>query len=689
MAMDPRGLVATRPVGLRLREVTAPQTPLISPRGYPDTGGADLVGQAGARIGAAIAGFADALDAVSLREERIAAARGRAEDRTHWAERLQALKEQAPPGADGFTKTLSQEFDAYSATRLDSATSPRMRDEVEVGLLNLRGQVVEDALSFESGARLAKRRSDVEEIRRLNGNAVARDIGQFGGLMTETENAIRDMGLPPTVADQEIRTSRRTLAEAGLMGLATRNPAAAMIAIKSGGWDAHVDPDRLMRLYEHAETEDRRRRAEARQQAAERRAAERAEVEPLLRDEFAAYARGKSFANPVPESRIVAAHGPERAARIIADRKAARQLSADLAAIAMVPPDTQARLLDSYRPEGEGFAGEAERYDTLSRAIAQDHQRRKDPAQYVLDHSPALRDLLGKTDKDPAAARQAVALSLELQASAGIPETERRILPQGMAAGTVRQITSLPAEQAADVMERQAQTYGDLWPRVFGELVREKLPEAYQVLATTDHPVARKRLAEVLAQDKDALRQVAGTDARRVDDAVSAALTPLARSLDFAPDGPAALARYTEAARRLGYANAPLQGAEKAGEQAVRDIITGRYDFIEQEGGITARVPKGQAERVQGFASRTLESLTDDDLPDLGGGPTLTPAQRKRMLRQSLARGVWVTNERDDGLVLLDARRQPVHRADGRRVEFRFADVTDPEPAPWSPEAFP
>lgn len=390
----------------------------------------------------------------------------------------------------------------------------------------------------------------------------------------------------------------------------------------------------------------------------------------------------------MPDASITDAYGTE-APRIIEERKAARQLGADLASVPMAPPGVQAKLLDSHRPEDEGFAQEAERHDTLARAIAHDHQRRKDPAQYVLDHSPALRDLLTRTKDDPAAARQAVALSLELQASAGIPELERRILPQGLAAGTVRQLTSLPAEQAADVLEQQAQTYGDLWPRVFGELAREKLPEAYQVLATTDHPVARKRLAEVLRQDKDALRQVAGTDARRVDDAVGAALEPLARSLAFAPDGPAVLARYTEAARRLGYANAPMQGAAQAGEQAVRDLITGRYDFIEQEGGV-ARVPKDQAERVQDFARRTLDALTDEDLPDLGGGAKLTPAERKRMLRQSLARGVWVTNERDDGLVLLDARRQPVRRADGRRVEFRFSDVTDPPPPTLVlPEMFP
>lgn len=677
-----------RPVGLRVTfsAPTLPYQRFTEPQ--QSAGGAALL-RAGEQFGAAVAGVASAFDRIQQQEDALTVARMRAEDRTAWSTRINEAKERAPLGAPEFTSGLLKDFDAFAAERLEAAPSAAAKRDVELGLIDLRGRLAEEGMQFEAGARLAKRRADVEHIRSLNGSMLARDHSQFAAVLAETEGAIQNLGLPPAVQAQEIEATRSTFAETSLLGLASRDPTAAITAIRSGAWDGFTAPERLVRLLDHATTEDRRRRNEARAAAAEARAEARSILEPQYRDAFAAAQDGREF-SAIPESRLVAAYGPDRGRQMWQELEATKKLGADVRTVAMVPPAVQDQLLNSYAPDGPGYAGERERYGQLARAIERDRKLREDPAAYVLSNSPKLRDLVAGARSDPAKAQEAVNLSLTLQADAGIPEVDRRILPATMAETAVRQLATLPPEGRADAIEGLSKTYGAHWPKVYRELVEQKLPTGYEVLATVDHPVARKELAEAQSVGREPLRQAAGKGAKEVDDGVRAALEPLIQSLALQPGGGAKVSLWEDNIRLLAYRYAMSMPAADAARKAADEVVLGKYDFVSQDGGLTVRAPKGQGDLMAAYGRRLIGSLTPADLPDIGGNPKLSAADRQDILLGSVRRGIWVSNEQDDGWVLLDARHQPVTRADGRRIEFRFADaLAAPAPKHEAPTGMP
>ncbi|BAI73177.1 hypothetical protein AZL_025390 [Azospirillum sp. B510] len=676
MVTNPSSIL--RPIGLRVNfsAPTQPYQRFTEPQ--QSAGGAALL-RAGGQVGDAVDAVGNAFEKLNRQDEALTVARMRAEDRTTWSTKFNEAKEKADIGAPDFTSGFLKDFDAYAAERLAAAPSPLARRDVEMGLIDLRGRLAEEGLQFEAGARLAKRRGDVEQIRSLNGGLLARDHRDFATVLADTENSIRTLGLPPAVQAQEIEATRATFAETALMGLASRDPAAAMTAIKSGAWDGYTQPDRLVRLYDHANTEDRRRRNEARAAAAEARAEARSILEPQYRDAFAAAQDGAAF-TPIPEARLVNAYGPERGRQMFAELEATRKLGQDVKTVAMVPPDVQDRLLASYAPDGAGYAGERERYGELARAVARDRKNREDPAAYVLSNSSKLRDLVAGARTDPTKAQAAVALSLTLQADAGIPEVDRRILPVSMADTAARQLATLPPEARADAVEGMAATYGEHWPRVFRELVAQKLPTGYEVLATVQHPTARKELAEAQAIGRDDLRKAVDKNAKLVDDGVRAALEPLIQSLALQPGGAGKIALWEDQTRLLAYRYALTMPPADAAKKAADEIALGKYDFVPQDGGLQVRAPKGQGDRAAAYGRQILNALTPADLPDVGGNTKLSPEDRRDILLSSVRRGVWVNNEHDDGWVLLDARRQPVTRADGSRIEFRFSEVKDTGP---------
>ena len=61
------------------------------------------------------------------------------------------------------------------------------------------------------------------------------------------------------------------------------------------------------------------------------------------------------------------------------------------------------------------------------------------------------------------------------------------------------------------------------------------------------------------------------------------------------------------------------------------------------------------------------------------GNPQLTPAQRQGIYLDAIRHGFWATNEGDDGAVLMlrlrDGGMYPARKADGSRIEFKFADA--------------
>jgi hypothetical protein len=404
----------------------------------------------------------------------------------------------------------------------------------------------------------------------------------------------------------------------------------------------------------------------------------RADVKLQLEDEVASI-RETGAGIGLSRDRIVAAYG-DKAPRILKALDDEKTFYQQRTSIALNSPDEDAALLRSLQPSGDGFKVEAERRDLAIKAITQKYAAlEKDPVAYVMSSSDDVRDAYAKAQNDPAALRRAVAMSESAQEHLGVPEHLRRALSDDQAKSMVATITKVAPETAADAIQSLATQYGDqLWPQVYRDLVKAKLPPEYSVLATTDNPVARKSLAEALkveANDKGALRRgLAKPDAQSVDDSVADGMEAFRSSLAYAPNGAEIADRYQKSASLLAYRYAATMGPADAARRAVSDLIGDKYDFV-QDDSHNARVPRGQGAIVEGAADQILGSLKADDLPDPGGGPDLSPERRKEIALSAARRGTWVTNETDDGWLLLDVNQQPVLKKDGSRVTFKFADA--------------
>jgi hypothetical protein len=256
------------------------------------------------------------------------------------------------------------------------------------------------------------------------------------------------------------------------------------------------------------------------------------------------------------KSDIVAAYGDksDRILRTLDDEKAFYQAKSS---IALNTPAEDAALIESLKPNGQDFKLEAERRDHAVQAVVQKYDAlNKDPVSYAMSASQDLRNAYKAAENDPAALRKAVALSDALQERLGVPEQNRRTLSDEQAKNMVSSITKVAPETAADAMQHLATQYGDqLWPRVYGDLVKAKLPPEYTVLATTDNPIARKALAEALkseAADKGALRRgLAPDDAKAIDEGVTDAMKEFRASLAYAPNGSVLADRYARSAELL------------------------------------------------------------------------------------------------------------------------------------------
>lgn len=686
------------PIGQRDRGAApALQTPLLARQpALPDPLAGGMLA-AGKMLGevADIAGRAAMLQ--RLQDERLGVARTLAEEREAWTKDLQTRQEQALPGAPDFAKGVYEAFDKRSEELLSNdRLSAHGREELQLRLYSFRNEIGEKAQSFEAGARLVKRQDDADVVLRGAAADVARDPSAFGERLSDAQSAIRALGLPPIYADRKLKEAAGSLANSALVSLADRDPRAAHAALNSGAFDLYLDPEKRVQLGHYIASEGKRLAAEAAAKEREARAEARVTVTLQLQDAHAAWGRGETYTGPVPDDAQImrAFKNPEEAARVISGMRVARDGAAVATTLALLPPDRRRAIIEQYRPEGENYRLEAETYDHLTRQNAMlQKMQADDPAGYVARYSPQLQKLAGDAQKAQDAGQddvahglrsRAAALSLQLQAEAGTPEHERRILPKAMAEGLTARMNAMPGDAKGDAVEGLKKTWGDQWPTIFRELRASGLPDEFEALAWVKDPAARKRLGENL-NNLQALHDTAGPAARKVRDAVFENLADIRSSLSFAPDGPSAFQRMEKAVtvQALSYVGAGMEPADAA-TRAYKDVVEHNWDFVKQPGGVTARAPKGMLGNVQGLADRTLSGLTPDMLADPGGESAatrdLTPDQRRQQLAVSLKNSpLWVNNGNDDGLILLDRAMRPVRRADGKPLEIKFSA------AGWSP----
>lgn len=436
--------------------------------------------------------------------------------------------------------------------------------------------------------------------------------------------------------------------------------------------------------------------------------AERTVLTNNLRDVEAALADGRPVA--VPEDRIRALFPKVQADEIVARLTDVREQGEATQAVRFASPGDYANLLGQYadvgagpgeQVEGETPPGYARRSKARSNLVTAWQRTRDalkaDPAVYV-SQSPALAAMATpEALAEEGGLARYVSASLAEQARLGVPEAERRALSKERAAAVVQSLVTLDPKEMSVVPALAAleQQYGAAWPSVWGDLVRNGLPDAYVVLGSMTHPDQvgvrgdAQRMMSMVAEKggeaalRDALVRTSaagsGNPAKLIDDALPGALAPFLETVRLS-GGQGLYSKVEGFARNLAYFYA-FQGADpnRAVQHAVNGVLNARYDFLS-----TMRVPKGAGPLASEVARNVQADLVAEAVKGVTAGDPLEAEKNARLLDVAQS-GFWVTNANDDGIVLygnyknMNAGgipiRQPIMRPDGRRIEIKFEDM--------------
>jgi hypothetical protein len=366
-----------------------------------------------------------------------------------------------------------------------------------------------------------------------------------------------------------------------------------------------------------------------------------------------------------------------------------------------------AGVLEADRPGDIAARGELR--DVLDRRIEErNRQLLADPAQYVLA-DPGVRQAASEAASEAANDSQSLGAymtaTLAAQARLGVPEPERRILSkaqsQAIASDIMRSDPAQGDPQNPDGpairIRSLAQNYGEAWPRVFQDLVRDgNLPTEYQMLAVIPSSVGQADFARMLAAQKqaggagqfrEAVRRAFPTEEGRLSKEVGTYIQPfVATALASGQSGGDKLAAMVGGAIENLAAYYVFRGADAstAMQRATDRIVNDKYEILG-----SMRVPKETSDgrplglaAVQRAQAYVMRNLTPEKLADIEGNPMVPPDERRRIAFRAAQRGFWVPNERDTGLVLMmeleNGGRLPVREQGGNRVELFFDNLPQP-----------
>lgn len=353
-------------------------------------------------------------------------------------------------------------------------------------------------------------------------------------------------------------------------------------------------------------------------------------------------------------------------------------------------------------PNATNYAKRRRMLDLFDKGIAAHYKSLgDDPAGYVAQYSPTIAPKFAAIDgQKPETFFDYATASLAEQARLGVPEEMRSVLPKMVASQVASRIAAIdPTKQnPGEALAATAQSYGAYWPQVFGDLVKAKLPGTYQVLATMDRPeqgVAAADLSRAigLVAEKGGMsvmkKAIPDETQKAIDKGLDTALTDFRESTGYQSGGPRLYATVRDAAQALAYYYGFRGKSDSEAVQAAVDgILNTKYDFG-HIGGATVRVPKGTLDVVDAAAAAVQQNVKPDDLGPVPGNSLLTPDQRKDIWLSAIRNGSWINNEDDSGLVLMgmfrNGDRSAVRRADGSRIEVKFADapaIATANPAP-------
>lgn len=470
--------------------------------------------------------------------------------------------------------------------------------------------------------------------------------------------------------------------------------------LDAGVWDVRLPAEDLLKLNSAVD-----------QALSRRSTTERAELNSRIANDKAQITMTGTADHGLPAQIAAFAGDPAAGVRYARKQNVMLNLHDITEQLKTTPLAEAEELLEKLKPAvgDQDYAIKAEAWQSAARHFLQNVSSPflKDPAGYAEANNPEATTeyWLSHGAEDESTAREmAVSTSLEFQRHLGLPEQDLKVEPQGRARAMVSTVENLPPADVAPYLDQLADTYGPHYPRLFAQLVDEKLPRRVKLLAVAETAAQRQDLASAFEIGEAALKVAVGEDSKGrkdildIGDGVRAQLRNFYMTIRARGLIPEDTKHYTDVFSSITelayYYKSRGKSVSEAAEKAAA-VINGKYEYRGEgmlwRGENTFRVPREfDADMVEDFADgvreKFIKHLTEPPRVRL-----VIPGDDEGFLQEYVElitdNSYWVTNHDETGLELrvehADGAIEPVryidHEDQVRQVELRFHDAAVPE----------
>lgn len=452
-------------------------------------------------------------------------------------------------------------------------------------------------------------RSGLDETLQKNRTAAleAQDEGTRAALIQSTQEAITGAAERGYISAQEATERRQSwtadYAE-GHLDIQSLPDRIKILSNPKGTPAGYIAPDRRAVLLKAAQNELKAEQARA-----------QSEARQILGDQMQDIAAAAQAGVPVTQIPVrgafVSAYGERDGGQRYESARKLANLSTEIASLHGLPAEDLIEQAEAYRPKQVGGAAEqSQLYGIVGRAVSGIlNERQKDPAGYLLTHSPPVQQAWAAFQSDPEKATSYLSAVRAEKERMGIDGAD--ILPNAYVQGIADELnTAQTAEQLATRVESEVARWGDAWPTVQGQLAG-KVSDLTLVMGAGIPRSASVALASTMKLKDTELKAMlpASTKWGDVEIAVDTQFADFQRSLP--PEAARTWNAVRDSAMRLSvkYMN---DGNSKndAVDRAYRDLVESQYALTEFR-GVTIRVPaQADTEAVEIGVKLALEDFT-------------------------------------------------------------------------------
>jgi hypothetical protein len=385
----------------------------------------------------------------------------------------------------------------------------------------------------------------------------------------------------------------------------------------------------------------------------------KAQVDSVIREAIAMHKDGIQDPQPIPVETFDRAYGAE-GPRMYAEYQKSRLMGADISGFKTQSEAEIMATLDRLQPvPGPGYAADDERQRVrVQAAQAELKKRNDDPAGYATRNSESLKGQQAALAV-PTLSGDERARLMQKFTSENLAEQQRLgiaipqvLTPRQADAIAMRAMNATKPEDSANLIGGLQAEYGEFFPRVFDQLVKEgKIAGELLIIPNLPSQTAREAVSRMARiKEADLTQGIDPAGQKAVKEAVTATLSEFSKTIPLMTSQAAGVVNaYETTLRKLAYQF--MQGGTKPSEAAeqARTMLLGQYTFVD-----TMRIPKpvNPSQAMKGAERMLATDLTGIDVPrDVTGArnPAEAAAEWQATVK---ARPQWFTKQDDGGIEL-------------------------------------